>query len=159
MQNTTSMKPSINETLDMTLEPAFTIAQRIATPFLRLSLGIILLWIGALKFADPTPVVGLLHASLPFLAAKSFVYGLGVLEVVAAAFLLTNHAVRYVALFAVLLFAGTLTIFLVAPMVSYGSQGFPHLTLAGQFLLKDLVLAAGCVMLVARDLARDQQQA
>ena len=40
-------------------------AQRIAGPFLRLSLAIILAWIGALKFVDPTPVVGLLQASLP----------------------------------------------------------------------------------------------
>ena len=36
--------------------------QRIATPFLRVSLGVVLSWIGALKFVDPSPVVGLLDA-------------------------------------------------------------------------------------------------
>jgi uncharacterized membrane protein YkgB len=41
---------------------------------LRISLGIILLWIGALKFVDPSPVVELLGASLPFLASAGFVY-------------------------------------------------------------------------------------
>ena len=42
-------------------------ARRINGPFLRISLAIILAWIGALKFVDPSPVVGLLQASLPFL--------------------------------------------------------------------------------------------
>jgi uncharacterized membrane protein YkgB len=52
------------------MDTLFAIAQRIAARFLRISLGIILLWIGALKFVDPTPVVGLLQASLPFLKIK-----------------------------------------------------------------------------------------
>jgi uncharacterized membrane protein len=66
------------------MERLYTIMQRLAAPLLRISLGIILLWIGALKFADPTPVVGLLQASLPFLASNAFVYLVGVLEVEAA---------------------------------------------------------------------------
>ena len=32
-------------------------ARRIAGPFLRISLAIILAWIGALKFADPSPAM------------------------------------------------------------------------------------------------------
>jgi uncharacterized membrane protein YkgB len=43
-------------------------ARRISGSFLRLSLAIILAWIGALKFVDPSSVVELLQASLPFLA-------------------------------------------------------------------------------------------
>ena len=54
------------------MDTLFTTAQRIAAPFLRISLGIILLWIGALKFVDPSPVVELLGASLPFLASAEF---------------------------------------------------------------------------------------
>ncbi len=70
----------------------FRLVERIAGPLLRISLGLILLWIGALKFADPSPVVGLLHASLPFLALKGFVYTLGALEI-AASFLLVKDFV------------------------------------------------------------------
>lgn len=128
----------------------FAIARQIAEPFLRISLGIILLWIGALKFVDPTPVVGLLQASLPFLAFNAFVYLLGVLEVIAAVLLFGRIAVRYVGLLVLGLFAGTLLIFLIAPAVT----GLPFLTLAGQFLLKDLVLFAATVMLIAQDSAR-----
>ena len=120
-------------------------AQRIAGPFLRISLAIILAWIGALKFADPTPVVGLLQASLPFLALPAFVYLLGAVEIVTAILLVTGVALPYAGLVTVGLFAGTLTIFLITPSVT----GFPFLTLAGQFLLKDLGLMAAAVNVIA----------
>ena len=59
--------------------------------------------------------------------------------------------VRYVGLLLVGMFAGTLTIFLIAPAVSYGEAGFPNLSLAGEFLLKDLVLLAVGVALAGMD--------
>jgi uncharacterized membrane protein YkgB len=48
-----------------------------------------------------------------------------------------------------IIFAGTLTIFLIAPHVTYGAQGFPYLSLVGQFLLKDFVLASAAIAMVA----------
>lgn len=132
------------------LDWLFAICQRIAEPFVRISLGIILLWIGALKFVDPSPVVGLLQASLPIFASAGFVYVLGALEIIAALLLFARFAVRYVGLLVLALFAGTLTICLIAP----GVTGMPFLTLAGQFLLKDLVLFAATVSLIAQDAAR-----
>jgi reactive chlorine resistance protein C len=132
----------------------FSLVERIAGPVLRISLGLIILWIGALKFADPSPVVGLLHASLPFLAFKGFVYTVGALEIAASILLLTGIAVRYVGLLILIIFAGTLTIFVIAPSVTYGPQGFPYLSLAGQFLLKDLVLASAAIAMVAMESMR-----
>ena len=120
-------------------------AQRIAGPFLRLSLAVILAWIGALKFADPSPVVALLQAALPFLALPAFVYLLGAVEIVTAILLVTGIALPYAGLVTIGLFAGTLTIFVIAP----GVTGFPFLTLAGQFLLKDLGLMAAAVNVIA----------
>ena len=120
-------------------------AQRIAGPFLRISLAIILAWIGVLKFADPMPVVGLLQASLPFLALPAFVYLLGAVEIVVAILLVTRIALPYAGLVTIGLFAGTLTIFAIAPAVT----GFPALGLAGQFLLKDLGLMAAAVNVIA----------
>jgi uncharacterized membrane protein YkgB len=126
------------------------LAQRIAGPFLRISLAIILAWIGALKFVDPSPVVGLLQASLPFLAFNAFVYLLGTVEIVVALLLVTGIFLPYAGLVTVGLFAGTLTIFIIAPSVT----GFPVLSLAGQFLLKDLGLMAAAVNVVAMAPAR-----
>ena len=139
------------------LDHVFAIVERIWAPFLRVSLAVILLWIGALKFANPAPIVALLHASplWGLLATNGFVYVLGSLELVAAVFLLANRAVRYVGLLAVLLFVGTLSIFVTAPALTFGTpQGFPVLSLAGQFLLKDLGLAAAALATVAHDVRR-----
>jgi uncharacterized membrane protein YkgB len=140
-QTTQSMEPAI-------LVPLFALIQRMAAPSLRMSLGIILLWIGALKFIDPSPVVGLLDASLPFLAFAGFVYVLGVFEIIAAIWLFTNRYLRYVGLLVMGLFAGTLLIFLITPAVT----GLPFLTLVGQFLLKDAVLFAAAMTIIARDM-------
>ena len=124
-------------------------AHRAAVPLLRGSLGLVLVWIGALKFVDPSPVVGLLEASFSFLASDGFVYLLGVLEVVAGMALFAGVAIPWVATGLLGLFAGTLLIFVIAPGVSYGEAGFPMLTLPGEFLLKDVVLVAATITLIA----------
>lgn len=136
------------------MEKIYHLAEGVAPRFLRFSLGIVLFWIGALKFAHPGPVVDLLNASLSFLAFNAFVYLLGVAEVVSAILLFAGIGLRYVGLVVVGLFLGTITIFLIAPAVVYGDAGFPNLTLAGEFLLKDLVLMAAALTLVAGDSAR-----
>jgi uncharacterized membrane protein YkgB len=129
------------------MKTVFHFGERTAPLFLRFSLALILFWIGALKFIDPTPVRMLLRASLPLLASNTFVYVLGVLEIVAAILLFAGVWLRYVGLLCLILFAGTLTIFVSAPSVT----GFPLLTLAGQFLLKDLVLAAAAFRVAVTD--------
>lgn len=130
------------------LNNLFALTQRIAAPFLRLSMGLIVFWIGALKFADPGPVRGLLDASLPFLASNAFVYLLGTIEVTTAVLLLAGFGVRYLGFVLMGLFAGTLTILMIASKITFDG-GFPYLTLLGQFLLKDLALFAASVSLVA----------
>lgn len=66
------------------MKTVFPFIERIGPSFLRFSLALVLLWIGALKFVDPTRVRMLLHASLPFLAFNAFVYVLGALEIIVA---------------------------------------------------------------------------
>ena len=131
------------------MKTVFRFAEHLAGPLLRLSLGLVLLWIGAIHLATPQPVVRLLSLSLPFLAESAFVYVLGALEVLAGFLLIAGLWVRYTALLCLVLFAGTLTIFVIAPAVT----GFPLLTLMGQFLLKDVVLASAAITLMARDAA------
>jgi uncharacterized membrane protein YkgB len=84
---------------------------------------------------------------LPFLAFDGFVYAVGVVEVVAALALIFGIGVRYVGLLVLGLFIGTLTIFVISPTVT----GFPFLNVTGQFLLKDLVLLAATLMVIAVD--------
>jgi uncharacterized membrane protein YkgB len=139
----------------MMVDTVFALTQRASYPFMRIAMGVVLLWIGIGKFIDPSPVVGLLGASLPFLAFPAFVYLLGAVEVALALALFANVGTKYVGLALVGLFAGTLFIFLIAPKVVYAESGFPLLALPGQFLLKDLVLMAGAVMLASTASARE----
>lgn len=120
-------------------------------------MALILIWIGALKFVDPTSIRELLAASLTFLAFNGFVYVLGTLEIIAGILLIIRKGLRYIGLLCVLLFIGTLTIFLIAPTVTY-AHGFPFLSMTGQFLLKDLVLAAAAVSISAMGIARQRSR-
>ncbi|NIV97404.1 DoxX family membrane protein, partial [candidate division KSB1 bacterium] len=101
----------------------FDFIQKNSPKFLRISMGIVLLWIGALKFVDPTPVVGLLQASFPFLASNVFVYIIGVVEVGVALMLFVGFVVRYLGILLMFLFASTLVIFLTTPNVTYAETG------------------------------------
>src|SRR5260370_42701363 len=100
------------------MKTLFNFAERLAGPLLRISLGLVLLWIGSLHLQNPQSIVVLLSLSLPFLAYSAFVYVLGALEVIAGIMLIAGLWVRYVGLLTLVLFAGTLTIFVIAPGVT-----------------------------------------
>ena len=134
------------------MKTVFQFVERIAPYLLRISLGLVLLWIGALHLQNPHSTVVLLSMSLPFLAFGAFVSVLGALEVLAGVLLIAGLWLRYVGLLTLVLFAGTLTIFVIAPAVT----GFPILTLLGQFLLKDIVLASAAITVAATDAARHE---
>jgi uncharacterized membrane protein YkgB len=134
------------------MKTVFQLVERLAPYLLRMSLGLVLLWIGALHLQNPHSTVVLLSMSLPFLAESAFVHVLGALEVIAGVLLLAGLWLRYVGLLTLVLFAGTLTIFVIAPAVT----GFPILTLIGQFLLKDVVLASAAITVAATDAARHE---
>ncbi|GHO68366.1 hypothetical protein KSC_072580 [Ktedonobacter sp. SOSP1-52] len=70
--------------------------------------------------------------------------------IVAAIPLIAGAWLRYVGLLCLVLCTGTLTIFVIAPAVT----GFPALTLYGEFLLKDVVLAAATVSIIAMEAAK-----
>lgn len=133
---------------------------RISYPFLRIAMGIVLVWIGGLKFADPSAVIGLIGAS-PFavLASSGFAYLLGASEIVVGLLLFASFQVKYVGILTMALFVGTLAVFILTPMVAYGDRGFPLLTLPGEFLLKDVALMAGCASLSTMASMREMAQA
>ena len=138
------------------MDPLSQLISRISYPFLRIAMGIVLVWIGGLKFVDPSPVVGLIGASpFAFLASNGFVYLLGAGEVIVGALLFANIQVKYVGILTMGLFVGTLAILMLTPKVAYGDAGFPLLSLPGEFLLKDIVLMAASASLSAMAQARE----
>ena len=136
------------------MKSIFPFVERIAPYFLRFSLAFVILWIGVLHFTDPTPGTKWLRPVFPFLAFTSVIYVLGTLETIAAILFFAGVWLRYVGLLCLILFAGTLLIFVTTPSVT----GFPALNLQGQFLLKDLVLAAAAWNVAAIDSAKQARK-
>ena len=125
---------------------------RLGIPLLRLSLGVVFLWFGALKlFPNVSPAQelatrtldmlsgGLVPASvsLPFLAGWECVIGLG---------LLVGRGLRAILFLLYVQMLGTLT-----PIVLFPDEVFTRIpyapTLEGQYIIKNLVLiSAGIVV-------------
>jgi reactive chlorine resistance protein C len=131
--------------------------ERIGAAVLRYGLALIVVWIGALKFAayEAAAIEGLV-ANSPLL---SWMYGIGSVPAVAAVIgvgeivLGVLIAVRPVAprvsavgsLGAILMFLTTLSFMLSTPGVWQPEYGFPFLSGAGQFLVKDLILLGAAI--------------
>jgi uncharacterized membrane protein YkgB len=132
----------------------YHLVQVIAPPFLRVTLGIVFLWLGITKLFDPSPVRGVLEGSYSFLASDTIVYILGGLELFTALLLFIGRGLRFVGVLILLFLVGTLSIFLIESASMYSDVGFPALNVTGEFFLKDVSLAGGALMIIAQDMAR-----
>ncbi|TSC90602.1 MAG: hypothetical protein G01um10142_349 [Parcubacteria group bacterium Gr01-1014_2] len=114
---------------------------------LRISLGLVFFWFGILKLFGYNPVYEIVYASFPW-----FSYGIGNLilgagETLIGLGLLTNIFPKLTHTFLILHLAGTFTVFITGPELMF-SPYFPILTLSGEFVFKNVVLAfAGLVVL------------
>ena len=114
---------------------------------LRISLGLIFFWFGALKVAGYNPVYEIVNASFPIFATPTGNIALGLVEAAIGLGLLANlfAVVLHVALLGHL--AGTFSVFFLAPDLMFQPH-FPILTLSGEFVFKNATLAmAGIVTL------------
>ncbi|GHO88101.1 DUF417 family protein [Dictyobacter formicarum] len=132
----------------------YHLIQVIAPPLLRVTLGIVFLWLGITKFFDPSPVRGALEGSYAFLASDTIVYILGGLEILTALLLFIGIGLRFVGVLILLFFVGTLSIFFIESASMYSDVGFPALNITGEFFIKDVSLAGVALMIIAQDMTR-----
>ena len=114
---------------------------------LRLSLATVFLWFGLLKLADVSPVVGLLRSSMPMLAQTPFLQSLGFVEVCIAIGLSIDRLSKPTVFLMILHLLATLSVVVLSPRLIF-SPRFPILTMAGEFLVKNLVLIAGGIVIM-----------
>ncbi len=114
---------------------------------LRLSLGLIFLWFGALKLAGDSPVVALVSATLPWGNPDVVVPLLGAVEVGLGIGLLVGRAQRLLLLALATHLAGTFLTFLMAPGLTIQGGNPLLLTADGEFVLKNSVLISAAVLL------------
>ena len=128
--------------------------QRWSIPALRLALGLIFLWFGALKVFGVSPVTPLLKQTLSFLALPTFTILLGVWEMVIGIGLLLKLALRYTLFLLCLHLAGTFIAISLAPSLFFLHSNPLLLTANGEFVLKNLVLLTAGLVIGGKELSQ-----
>lgn len=122
---------------------------RAGIPILRIAMGVIYIWFGALKLVPGlSPAEQLVRDTVPFLPGDIFVPFLGVWEMVIGLGFVTGRGLRLVILLLFLQMPGTLSPILLLPHRVF--TAFPYgLTLEGQYIVKNLVLIAAALVVGA----------
>jgi len=130
------------------LDRSLLVAARALAPHaLRLALGLVFLWFGALKVVGRSPVEELVAQTVPFVPQAVLVPLLGVWEVTVGLGLITGLFLRLVLLLFWAQMAGTFLVLVVQPEIAFQGANPLLLTTEGEFVIKNLVLvAAGLVV-------------
>jgi uncharacterized membrane protein YkgB len=141
------MQPTPPTLIDQVDQTISAFLRRWSIPALRVSLGIVFVWFGALKVFDVTPVADLVASTVYWFDPEWVVPVLGVLEIIVGIGLLFRIALRPVlALFAIQM-VGTFLVLALLPEVSFDGGNPLLLTVEGEFVVKNLVLlSAGMVV-------------
>ena len=123
------------------------VLRRGSIPALRIALGVVFIWFGALKVAGESPVSDLVARTVYWFDPDVVVPALGSVEIVVGVLLLANRFLRVaLGLFAAQM-VGTFLVFVVLPDVAFRNGNPLKLTVEGEFVVKNLVLlAAGMVV-------------
>ena len=121
---------------------------KISMPALRISLGIVFFWFGALKIFGESPANEVITKTIYWFNPDIFIPVLGVWESVIGICLLVPSFIRVGLFLLALQMPGTFLPLILLPEVCFQSVPF-NLTLEGQYIVKNLVLigaamAVGC---------------
>lgn len=127
-------------------DAAVRLARRYGVPTLRIALGIVFIWFGALKVFDATPVADLVADIVPILSDRAAVLVVGIVEIVVGLGLITGIAIRFTLGLFFLQMLGTFLVLVLRPGLSFDGNPL-RLTVIGEFVVKNLVLlTAGLVV-------------
>jgi uncharacterized membrane protein YphA (DoxX/SURF4 family) len=140
------------------LDRAVAVNQRFAPTLLRMALGVVFVWFGALKFTDASPVRGLIGATLPFISPDIAVPALGAIEVAIGLVVAAGVLPRITLLILVGHLTGTFLTFVTASHLMWGSNPL-MLSSDGEFVVKNLVLITAALVLIAHYSPRGQHRA
>lgn len=122
--------------------------------FLRISLGLVYVWFGALKlFPGASPASKLIRQTFEFMPTNLFIPAIGILEVLIGLGFLAGVFLRVVILLMVFQMIGALSPIVLQPDAVW--QRFPFvLTMEGQYMVKNVVLI-GAAMIVGATVRKD----
>jgi uncharacterized membrane protein YkgB len=120
--------------------------RRVAVPVLRISLGVVFVWFGLLKFFEVSPVSELVARTVYWVDPDVIVPMLGAFEVTVGMLLLLGRALRLTLFLFVLQMLGTFLTFFVLPNVTFRDGNPFLLTVEGEFVVKNLVLISAALV-------------
>lgn len=135
------------------------IISRVSLPLMRVSLGLLFVWFGALKISNSTPVAELVANTVPFLPSWWFVPALGIFEVLVGIGLLANRWLVGVVVIMVGHLSGTFLVLVTQPEVAFNHGNPLELTMTGEFVMKNLVLISAGLLLLANRRVRSAVKA
>ena len=121
----------------------------IALPALRVLLGVVFVWFGALKITGDSPVADLVAATLPWADRDLVLPVLGSIEVLLGLALVAGIALRLVLPALVAHLAGTFLTFVMLPGRMFQDSNPLLLSESGEFVAKNLVLICAGLVLIA----------
>lgn len=120
---------------------------RWSTPLLRVALGVVFVWFGALKVLGVSPVSDLVGSVVYWVDPDWFLPVLGAVEMLIGIGLVGGWLLRWVLLAFIAQMLGTALVFVVLPDVAFQDGNPLKLTVEGEFVVKNLVLlTAGLVV-------------
>lgn len=122
---------------------------KISLPALRISLGIVFSWFGALKIFGESPANDVITKTIYWFDPDIFIPILGVWEVAIGICLLVPSLIRVGLFLLALQMPGTFLPLLLLPEVCFQSIPF-NLTLEGQYIVKNLVLIGAAMAVGGR---------
>jgi len=128
----------------------FLYLQRNSPTLIRISLGIVYIWFGALKIFNVSPVAGLVSTTYPNFPEPFFLTFLGIWEVVIGIGLLGNFFMKIIILLLLLQMGGIFSGLFLRPNLYFQNGNILFLTANGEFVIKNLVLISGALFLWPR---------
>lgn len=142
-----SVEPRIAGRLQRIDDRVIELLRRYSTTLLRVAVGIVFIWFGALKVTGDTPVAELVGNTVYWFDRDWVVPVLGATEIAIGFGLIFGRALRLVLAVFLAQMVGTFLVLIVQPDVAFEGGNPFLLTVEGEFVVKNLVLiTAGLVV-------------
>ena len=126
-----------------------SLLNRVSLPALRISLGIIFIWFGALKIFGESPANDVITKTIYWFDPNIFIPILGIWEMAIGLCLIVPAFIRAGLFLLALQMPGTFLPLVLLPEVCFQSAPF-NLTLEGQYIIKNLALIGAAIVVGSR---------
>lgn len=130
--------------------------RRYGISILRIALGVVFVWFGALKVLGVSPVVDLLRDTYSFFPQEPLILILGWIEVMIGVCLIFKLFLRSVLALLWIQMAGTFFTFFLNPPLFFSHGNILLLTQTGEFVVKNIVFIASGIVIGGYDVEVDK---